>query len=414
MDISEPPDDAELWRSRTYELMQLFSPGAPIDEADLFAGRRTEIDKMIDAVMSRGQHAILYGERGVGKSSLANTFSTRLISPVRTLASIPVNCHPSDDFSQVWRKVFRRLAGDDGADNLAAKYPGEIHPDDVVIELSRFSANATPIVILDEFDQLKDSDARNLIANTIKNLSDRSTKTTVILVGVADSVSELIAEHESISRCLKQIPMRRMTASELREIINQRLPRVDMTISEDALEHIVALSRRLPHYTHLIGQRSAKKALEGRSLNVDLRHVEESLPECVAETQQTIRAQYHKATTSPRRENIYKEVILAAALAEVDELGYFQPASLCEPLTALLQRTAPVSLFGQHLKTLCQEERATMLEQTGSERKYRYRFVEPLMQPFVLIQGLRGNLITREQIQRLGASHYEQTLSSEF
>ena len=368
---------------------------------------------MIDTVMQRGQHAILYGERGVGKSSLANTFSTRLVSGARTLSCIPINCHPSDDFSQVWRKVFRRLSLN--GDNLASKYGAEIYPDDVVVELSGFSLNTIPIVILDEFDKLVDKDARILIANTIKNLSDRSARSTLIIVGVADSVGDLIEEHEFISRCLRQIPMQRMFPSELQEIISRRLPELGMEIQKEALSHIVALSRGLPHYTHLFGQQSAKKALEKRSLTIDLNYVELAIPACIEQTAQTVREQYHKATISPRRGNIYKEVLLAAALAEVDDLGYFAPSALRRPLTALLRKPdAPVSLFGQHLKNLCQQDRGEILEQIGSERRYRYRFVEPMMQPFILMSGLRSGLITRDQVNELAATHYEPRLSTEF
>lgn len=393
--------------------MDIFSPGAPIDELSLLAGRGRQIDMMIDTVMQRGQHAILYGERGVGKSSLANTFSTRLVSGARTLSCIPINCHPSDDFSQVWRKVFRRLSLN--GDNLASKYGAEIYPDDVVVELSGFSLNTIPIVILDEFDKLVDKDARILIANTIKNLSDRSARSTLIIVGVADSVGDLIEEHESISRCLRQIPMQRMFPSELQEIISRRLPELGMEIQKEALSHIVALSRGLPHYTHLFGQQSAKKALEKRSLTIDLNYVESAIPACIEQTAQTVREQYHKATISPRRGNIYKEVLLAAALAEVDDLGYFAPSALRRPLTALLRKPdAPVSLFGQHLKNLCQQDRGEILEQIGSERRYRYRFVEPMMQPFILMSGLRSGLITRDQVNELAATHYEPRLSTEF
>src|SRR6266404_2175054 len=94
------PQTPQDWQSRIYEALHAFSPGAPIDELSLLAGRLTQIERMIETVMQRGQHAILYGERGVGKSSLANTFSTRLVSGARTLSCIPINCHPSDDFSQ--------------------------------------------------------------------------------------------------------------------------------------------------------------------------------------------------------------------------------------------------------------------------------------------------------------------------
>src|SRR5271156_1253718 len=106
MDVPGPiPLTDEDWRARGYDALHAFSPGAPIDESDLFAGRSDQIDKLLDTVMQRGQHAILYGERGVGKSSLANTFATRLFKGARILTCIPVNCLPTDDFSDIWRKV---------------------------------------------------------------------------------------------------------------------------------------------------------------------------------------------------------------------------------------------------------------------------------------------------------------------
>src|SRR5579859_7224886 len=95
------PQTDEDWQRRVYEVLDAFTPGAPIDELDLLAGRFSQIDRMIETVMQRGQHAILYGERGVGKSSLANTFATKILKGARSLNFIPINCHPTDDFSAV-------------------------------------------------------------------------------------------------------------------------------------------------------------------------------------------------------------------------------------------------------------------------------------------------------------------------
>jgi hypothetical protein len=50
--------------------------------------------------------------------------------------------------------------------------------------------------------------------------------------------------------------------------------------------------------------------------------------------------------------------------------------------------------IGRHLKSLCEEDRGEILQQIGTDRKFRYRFVEPMMQPFILIQGLRTGQIT--------------------
>jgi hypothetical protein len=54
---------------------QVFTPGSPINERDLFAGRIEQLEKIIDAVSERCCHAVLFGERGAGKTSLTNIVS---------------------------------------------------------------------------------------------------------------------------------------------------------------------------------------------------------------------------------------------------------------------------------------------------------------------------------------------------
>ena len=71
---ADTTDWAVLWADVT----EAFSPGAPIKEQQMFAGREAEARTLVDAVLQRGRHAIVYGERGVGKTSLANTFALRL------------------------------------------------------------------------------------------------------------------------------------------------------------------------------------------------------------------------------------------------------------------------------------------------------------------------------------------------
>jgi len=109
------------------------------------------------------------------------------------------------------------------------------------------------IIIIDEVDRIKDQRTTALLADTIKNLSDHSVAATLVLVGVADSVDELIAEHQSVERSLLQVHMPRMSWEELSEILDKGLERLDMTIEKKAKHRIVSLSEGLPHYTHLLG-----------------------------------------------------------------------------------------------------------------------------------------------------------------
>ena len=53
------PQTQEDWQARIYECLEAFSPGAPIDELNLLAGRRIQIDKMIETVKKNPEDLII-------------------------------------------------------------------------------------------------------------------------------------------------------------------------------------------------------------------------------------------------------------------------------------------------------------------------------------------------------------------
>src|SRR5438874_2079299 len=90
--------------------LQLFSPRTPINTADLFSGRRAQIQKTVNAIRQPGAHAVIYGERGVGKTSLANV--SPVLYSIETAAQViasRVACDGTDDFPALWRKVFSTI-----------------------------------------------------------------------------------------------------------------------------------------------------------------------------------------------------------------------------------------------------------------------------------------------------------------
>jgi Cdc6-like AAA superfamily ATPase len=78
-------------------------------------------------------------------------------------------------------------------------------------------SNAIPIIIIDEFDKLRDQSARELTAHIIKSLYDNAAtvNATIILVGVAEDVRELVNDHQSLKRALTEVKMERMKSREL-------------------------------------------------------------------------------------------------------------------------------------------------------------------------------------------------------
>ena len=93
----------------------------------------------------------MYGERGVGKTSLVNILSIVYRSPLRDTIYVRVNAAPNDSFSSLWRNVFKRLSykADDGTTKrIADSYPEGLTPDDVQMELESVS-NKSAVIVLD-------------------------------------------------------------------------------------------------------------------------------------------------------------------------------------------------------------------------------------------------------------------------
>ncbi|MGH7987493.1 MAG: AAA family ATPase [Candidatus Binataceae bacterium] len=374
------------WDVLREEIGTVFSPGAPIDEGDLFAGRVYQIRELIDAVGQRGQHAFVFGERGVGKTSLANTFTKFMHRPVSKLVATRVNCDGIDTFPHLWKKALADW-------NIGDAIPAEASPDDIRRALSSVATNNIPVVVFDEFDRLVEGEVTTLMADTIKALSDHSVLATIIIVGVADSVADLIKEHASIGRNLVEVPMPRMSEDELAEILEKRLPRLDMTMADSTKRQIINYSQGLPHYTHLLGLHAARDAVENRAKHIGDKNLTASISRCLERAQQSTRDAYHKATASPRSDNLFRQVLCACALARTDELGYFTAAGVVQPMSNIMGKRYEIPSFAAHLKGFCDPSRGPILEQRGTKRKFRYRFRDPLMQPYILMQGLDAGLL---------------------
>ena len=95
---------------RRYEVAQAFSPSAPIDKASLFAGRIQQITTIIIAVAQKGKHAIIFGERGVGKTSLANVVHDFVTGQGNIEVLIAkVNCDATITYPKLWRNILRQI-----------------------------------------------------------------------------------------------------------------------------------------------------------------------------------------------------------------------------------------------------------------------------------------------------------------
>jgi len=392
------------------EASKVFTPAAPIDDRTLFAGRRKEVRSVIDAINQKGQHAIIFGDRGVGKTSLSNVLTSFLPSN-ESVISRRINCDKGDSYNSVWLKVFTEIQPRDvtqvggfantGSVPRADASADIISPDVVRRQLAAWSERRITILIIDEFDRVDDV-YRGIFADTIKTLSDHAVPATVVLVGVADSVDQLIAEHESIQRALVQIKMPRMSRDEIKEIINKGLERLEMTIEPDALNRIAVLAQGLPHYAHLIGLHVSRAALDSQSSRITEGALDIAIRKAIEAAQQSIRSAWHKAVTSARRDNLFGDVLLACALAPTDDMGTFAAQDVRAPLQIITGRPYDIPAYAQHLNDFSDDKRGNILKKMGETRRFRYRFTNPLMPPFVIMRGLADGKVTNELLTRIG------------
>lgn len=369
---------------------------APVDRKTLFAGRTDQLRDALTAVTQVAKHAVIYGERGVGKTSLANMVFEIWGDQINKPECGPINCDATMSFSVLWHSVFREMHIKDGK-TLSNLAPEEIGPDDVRHLLQNISKT---VIVLDEFDRIKDKNLTVRMADTIKNLSDHKVDTTMILVGVADSIDTLLAEHESIERNLTQIPMPRMSDAELGEIIDKRADLCAMTIVGEARDRVIALSQGLPHYTHVLCLNAFQDAVSRDSEVVTVDDCRTAIERALRSATQSVISAYHKAVTSPRKDNLYAQVLLACAMAPTDALGYFYAGDVRLPMCIIMKDEYDIPAFAQHLKAFCDPSRGPILRRDGESRRYRYRFINPLLQPHVIMHGVTSGLIQQDQIPR--------------
>ena len=375
---------------RIAAVARAFTPGAPVGRLDMLAGRMAQLTDVVSAVSMRGQHVGLYGERGVGKTSLATVlaeyFGDAGVEPA--FDTVVVNCSTEDTFTTLWKNIFSEIG---------IEHHGPVSPELVRRRLQELRTPA--LVVVDELDRLDDDDALTALADTVKTLSDHAVPSTLVLVGVARSIGELVGEHASIVRALVQIEMPRMTREELAEILLTGCQRAGLVAERDAIDEITALSEGLPHYTHLLGLHAGQSAVQEDSTRVTLAEVQRAIPKAVS--RHTILSDYQQATRSARKDALFSEVLLACALAPKNPLGFFTSGAIRDPLEVIAGRRIEIPAFSNHLSQFLEPERGAVLQREGSSRRYFYRFSDPIFQPYVVLNGLSEGRITQEQVREL-------------
>ncbi|UCE61506.1 MAG: ATP-binding protein [Phycisphaerales bacterium] len=404
---------ADRKRQRYLEFLarcdQAFRPYAPIDLPEFFAGRTEHVRRLEGEIRAPGRQVALYGERGVGKTSLAKLayFFLRRDED-RTHF---VRCERSSTFDTIFRDVLASAGVEvvlNGVESEAERH-GALGLSSVAsvgigrsrrvrrsfrrivgepqitprMLLEQFSASEG-LIIIDEYDRVRDEECHARMAELLKQFSDADSTTKIMLVDVADTLSQLIGEHKSLTRSLAQVKLDRMSKEELGDIIHKGKEHLGATIKNTVSHRIARLADGFPYFVHLICRHAAYVAAdqlgEGAANQVVIAEDEyvQGLAGALSNAEHTLSEQYAQAVITTRKPSEkFMLVLWAMALSEEREV---QVKDIAKNMTLFVGEERKPATFSWNLGELSGENRGNVLTKV---REGYYKFTNPLMRPYV-------------------------------
>ncbi|WP_232281019.1 ATP-binding protein [Novosphingobium nitrogenifigens] len=278
------------------KLRDAFTPAQPVADIRHMAGRRELINSLIRSLEDQRLHVVLYGERGIGKTSLLRVLA-ELAHDAQYIVRYK-SCGEGSDFSDLMRGVASTipllyhadydpatLDLDEGK-SLASLLPaGSLSADDIGDVFARLSGTRV-LIILDEFDRSPRGVFRRSIAELIKNLSDRSVRVQLVIAGVASNLSELVDHIPSIRRNVLGLHVPVLDGGEIRELlaIGEEMSGIEFT--DAAVGLISSFSCGSPYLASLLGQLSGLAAIDRGSRTIESEDIARGVHVAVEEISQ--------------------------------------------------------------------------------------------------------------------------------
>jgi len=378
----------------------VFTPAKPIDDASLFVGRGQEVRQIVGELNTPGQHALLWGDRGVGKTSLAKYLTMKFGTTIGVNRVFYVPCSTDSTFVGILKepldacgcdtevmgttrslegKAFGKVAVGLAEGSLemntqkseSRRGPtAEMTSTDACRYLKDFSA----LLVVDEAERIGGSDTRTHLAELLKQLSDVNAKFKVLIVGVAQAGADLVAHHESLVRCLKETHLRAMPHRESEEIVRSGMKKVGLIFDEEVISAIATISGGYAHYVHLLALKCSEVAIAAGEKHVDRLVLEQAMRLSGDEVEESLSTTYANATRSSANDRC--KIILCAA-ATIDKIE-FTSGELKDRVRSMGHK----EMDQTYLNDLVSWDGHTILRRM---KKGVYRFSDPRMPGYIKI-----------------------------
>ncbi len=261
------------------QLKRVYTPGTPITEPALFAGRH-QLLETVRSTRSVGMNYVIQGPAGLGKTS----FARQLFSGTRAFWH---TASEDTDFVSIFLAMLLSIDGavteaettklkkagvSVGSDAVGTKaeFGTELNVKHVQVAAQKLDLNFVlervvrheqkiGSIVIDEFQRIKDSKIHTQVVEVIKGLADRGSNVTVALVGITAQGEELVKDPEYptyLGRHVTAIRLRPMTESEAIEIFQRRETFFNVAFPPELQQKISWMSCGYPYIVHKIALQS--------------------------------------------------------------------------------------------------------------------------------------------------------------
>jgi energy-coupling factor transporter ATP-binding protein EcfA2 len=392
------------------KLNETLSPSRPIDTIEKLHGRGDEYDDIEKALSMDGRHVFIYGDRGVGKSSLAATLAQQIQSSDRE--PVAVSGSPDETFSTMVRSIFVEATGRSllhgkessreisvGRKGAGFKYATkrlekEIEARSYTIaeatDVFREIANLFPnlVIVVDEFDRISDKSERNKFADLLKHIGDARICIRFIFTGIGKSLDDLLGAHGSAIRQLHTRELERLSWDGRWDIAIQAAEAFRLKLPRDIYIRLAQVSDGYPYYVHLLMEkilwRAFEKSEEVTEIDWDLFRL--GLRDAIASINAELKRPYEKVLL--QRTDDYEPVLWATANGEqlYSLFGSYYSSYVNVVMKQLGQEPMNEGRFRTRIKNLQASRCGNILERDPIHKEF-LRYTENMLRGYVRMQA---------------------------
>lgn len=412
------------------KLKQAFNPYGSIDDPNKLYGREDSFIQLIEAITVDDRSSVVYGDRGVGKSSLALSLKNKINQSTDTTAYYK-QISADSSLASIFEKPLKKIGIDVRTTStsvsrsidpsVAVKIPAVIEGKlgsskinevesigeyyfltiDHLIELLK---DHDGVLIVDEFDQLDNvdhisqerkktlSEIKLLLAQFIKNSSTVGSKFKLVIVGVAQNAKELVSYHKSNPRTLKRLRLNRLERPGLKKIISEGFKHLDIKVENKFVENIIQISNGFPYFCQLCCYMSAKYAISKNSKMIKFSSFNYIISQAIDEAETELYEIVEKIKTQFNSSQ-YPNTLVAASLTDHYDFTANEIKIIYDKLIDPQSRVKTLSYQVKNLVT----ERILIKKSTGV-----YSFMDPRLKSFIRLcrfDLVHNHIVLRKSIE---------------